>query len=806
MAGKKKRKTFKVHEVMPRFNIVAGGLIVAIVVILLKAGYLMFFEHDYWKVVSQKQSKSMTEIPATRGNILACDGRVLATSLPEYSLFMDFVTSEKDEKRAAEDQYRRDTLLFETVKRRVTLEDSLHLINTYGEKEGRKRFRDLRNKPPLRQPLTPNARLDTICRGMHAIFPSINPDSLKRAMLRGRLKKSHHWRLYPKRVSYIQYCRAKSLPVFCKPSALGGFHVDTYHQRKNPYGKLAARTVGDLYGVKDSARSGLELSFDSLLRGKPGRAHMQKILNRKVNIPDSLAIDGCDIYTTLDIAMQDLCEKTLGDKLKELGAESGVCILMEVKTGDVKAITSLSRCSDGNYREISNLAITNLLEPGSVFKPMSLMVAIDDGYINNNTPVYTGTGTYDMHGRKMRDSNWEKGGNGQITAKEAIQRSSNIGISRLIDQYYYEQPEKFVDGIYRIGVAEDLHLPLKGYARPSIRRPNADRSNWSKTALAWMSIGYETQIPPISTLTFYNGVANGGRMVRPRFVTAIKQGSETVQEFPVVTIREHMCKESTLRQVQAALFSVVQAPLHATGKPARSKHFHISGKTGTAQLWTAAGFSSEYLVSFAGYFPSEAPQYSMIVCIRKRGVAYGGLYCGPVFRTIAETVMAQNLLQDYSHAADTLHSKQPHILAGNLQALSRVLGGLNMRHSMPSTSADGMTWGKAQHSGSVVMKRDNTAAGVMPDVTGYGMRDAVYRLERMGLRVKVSGKGSVRKQSIPPGRKVKRKELVYITFGNGKDEKTTQPESQSAATTSEEAPAPAAEAITSTTTSHKTNQ
>ena len=255
--------------------------------------------------------------------------------------------------------------------------------------------------------------------------------------------------------------------------------------------------------------------------------------NRYLNVIDTMATDGCDVVTTLDVALQDITEKTLGDQLRRLEAKAGMCILMEVATGDVKAISSLSRLKDGTYAEIEPRALTNMMEPGSVFKPMSFMVAMDDGKITMSSTCDTGCGVREMHGRKMRDSNWRKGGDGVLSVPEIIKKSSNVGVSTLIDNAYQSNPDQFVDGLYRIGIAENLHIPIPGYRVPRIRHRRDNPDRWYGTTLPWMSIGYETQIPPISTLTFYNGVANGGKLIRPRFVTAIKSGHEVVQEFTV---------------------------------------------------------------------------------------------------------------------------------------------------------------------------------------------------------------------------------------------------------------------------------
>ena len=714
---------------MPRFFVIAVGLILLGILIVGKSVYIMTLDKDFWAEVGSRYQKYDVAVPPTRGDILSDNGEVLAASIPEYKMFMDFRSGERDTARVAKDQGRRDWLLL--------------------------------------------LKMDSICNGLHEIFPDIDPVEMRRHLLEGRAKRSMHWPLYGKRISYIQYKRVKQVPYLSMSQNRGGFHVEKFETRRNPYGKLAARTIGDLYAGKDSARSGIELGMDSVLRGQPGTSHRQKVKSSYLTIIDRPAEDGCDVQTTLNITMQDICEKALGDQLRELQAqgsgdvEFGVCILMEVATGDVKAITSLSKMKDGSFQEIQNKAISNLMEPGSVFKPMSFLVAFNDGYIGMDDPVNVGSGVVEMHGRKMKDHNWRTGGYGTITVRQCIQKSSNVGVSHFIDRNYAKNPQKFVDGIYATGVADDLHIPIPGYAKPRIKSPKS--SSWAKTDLPWMSIGYVTQIPPISTLAFYNGIANGGRMMQPRFVKAILQNGEVVKELPPVVLREHMASDEAVRNIQTCLREVVTL---GVGKKAGSKLVHTAGKTGTAQVWSAAGRTAGYLVSFAGFFPYEAPKYSCIVCINKTGAASGNLHCGPVFRRVAETVMAQELHTDYKRAKDSLSVAHPFVNGGNVMAAERVLGYLGVKYADNFRGETGtFAWGVASSSSDgVFLSKTTMEEGLVPDVKGYGLRDAVYRLERLGLKVRCVGSGRVTGQSLQPGRKVQGGEQVFLTLGNGKTE------------------------------------
>lgn len=697
---------FPEKKVMTRFFIIAVMLVAVGLGVGVKTAYIMIAERGFWDQVSQRFIKRNMEIKPVRGSIYSADGQLLASSIPEFKMFMDYMVVEKDSARKEKFQYQRDSVLYASV--------------------------------------------DSMSKGLHEIFPDKSAAEFKRTLLEGRKKESRNWPVYPRRITYIQYQAVRRLPVFRLPAYKGGFHVQTIEQRANPFGSLAKRTIGSLYAGKDSARYGLELAFDSVLRGKPGIMHRQKVMNKYINIIDRQQEDGCDIVSTIDVNMQDLAEKALTDQLKNIKAPIGIAILMEVKTGDVKAIVNMERGKDGNYRETKNYAVSNLLEPGSVFKPASFMVAFDDGYFHPDEKVNTWNGTVNMHGRLMKDANYQKmGGRGIITAAECIKFSSNVGVSQLIDKYYFNQPGKFVNGLYRIGIAEPYKIDIPGSAKANIRHPRKDGSNWSKTALAWMSIGYETQIPPIRTLAFYNGIANGGKMLCPRFVKAKKQNGELVEDYPPKVIRERMCSPTALKEVQYCL-SLVTAP-KGSGRAAASRYFPVSGKTGTAQIWTREGRTPSYLVSFVGYFPANAPRYTCIVCIKKTFPASGGGHCGPVFKRIAEGVMASERNANLSSARDTLHPFLPFVHGGDVAAARNVLSELHIPYN--SNGVGDKTWGSV-HSDSTGITLNGTAKPSrtrVPDLRNMGMRDAVFLLESMGMKVSVEGKGKVVEQSVPAG-------------------------------------------------------
>ena len=716
------------HNKTPqRFSCLAIVITMMTVAMLGKAAYMMTAKRDYWMKVAEKVKRDSMPILPLRGNILSCDGQLMASSLPEYKLYLDF---------NAMHQSKADTLW--------------------------------------------ESRLDSIAVGLNAIFPDMSAKQFRDHLEEGRQKMSKHWPIWPQRVNYNTFAEVKALPIFnMKNKYSSGFHYDEFNARKRAYGSLAQRTIGDMYGAKDTARCGLEQSYDSILRGTRGIKHRRKVLRSYLDIVDTPPVDGADIVTTIDVGMQDLAERALIQELKEptVNGDVGVAIIMEVKTGDIKAIVNMEKCGDGEYRERKNHAVSDLLEPGSVFKTASIMVALDDGKVDTTYRVNTAGGVWPMYGREMRDHNWRRGGYGMLTLPQTLMVSSNIGISRIIDDHYRNNPEKFVEGIHRMGLADDLHLPLQGSSPAIIRFPKKDKRgrqyvNWAKTTLPWMSIGYETQVPPISTLTFYNAIANGGKMVRPRFVKEVMKNGEVIKSYPTVVMHKSICKPKTLGEIQTILEHVVSQGL---GKKAGSPSFKVAGKTGTAQISQGKGGYKaggvKYLLSFCGYFPADAPRYSCIVCIQKRGLpASGGGMSGKVFHDIAEGVMAQSLKLDVHDARDASSVLQPQVKNGNILAADYVLSqlGYNTRPDWSGSYADGNPiWGRAEHAGSnIKLQRERLAAkGQMPDVTGMGARDAVFILESRGLKTRITGRGKVERQSIAPGTTIKKGQVCTLNMG-----------------------------------------
>jgi len=703
---------FNNDKVMPRYFAIAVVLTLIGFAVVGKAMYIMTAKKDYWTQVASRLKRDSVVVKPNRGNILSCDGQLMASSIPEYKLYMDFQAGAED----SVGMHKRDSIWA--------------------------------------------ANIDTICYELSQIFPQRSAAEFKANLLEGKHKVqkngtvgARHWDIWPRRVDYNTFCEVHNLPIFKERTYKGGFHWETYNSRRRPFGTLARRTIGEMFGAKDSAKNGLELSLDTLLRGKNGLMHRRKILSKYLDIPVLSPEDGVDVVTTIDVGMQDLAERALVDELKEINGEMGVAILMEVKTGDVKAIVNMSRGQDGNYYEMVNNAISYRCEPGSVFKVASFLVALDDGVIDTTMTIPTGCGVMEMHGRPMKDHNWRRGGYGTINVARALEVSSNIGVSYLIDKYYGHNPKKYVEGLYRIGIHEDLKLPLVGYHTPMIRMPDTkttDRAKyWSKTTLPWMSIGYETQIAPINTVAFYNAIANDGKMMQPRFIKQLVKNGEVIREFEPVVLKERIAKPQTIKTMQTILEHVVSQGL---GKKAGSKSFKVAGKTGTAQVADQFGSYhsgvTRYWLSFAGFFPADNPRYTCIVCLKKSGLpASGGGMSGVVFHHIAEGVMAQNLKRSVDAARDASSIMTPDVKRGDNSAANYVLASLKTKASSNSST-----------------NYRESSKHTVPDVTGMGAKDAVYLLESRHVKARVKGRGKVKSQSIHAGTTIKQGMVCELTL------------------------------------------
>lgn len=686
-------------------------------VVLAKSFWISVIAGNYWREVSARQQSPSQPLKPMRGNIISSDGKLMASSLPEYKLFIDLGAGTKE----------KDSTLW--------------------------------------------ADINEIAKGLNKIFPDKSTQYFKQHLLKGRTsKQKRYYPLYPYRVSYLQYKEVRKLPVLSLSPNRGGVIAEPSNNRKKPFGSLAERTLGDLFPDQSlGAKNGLELTYDSLLRGVDGVMHYEQINRRRVEITDRKAVDGYDIVTTINVDVQDIAEKALMDKVKEIGAVSGVAMVMDVKTGEILANVNLLRNSLGNYTEANNIALSSLMEPGSTFKTASIMVALEDGYATPDDVIDTGSGVMNMYGSKMKDWNYYKGGFGSITVTKGIEVSSNIVVSKIIDDHYKQNPQKFIDGLKRMGMGVPLNLGFQGEAKPVIRGPK--EQYFAKTTLPWMSIGYGTQVPPVYILNFYNAIANNGTMMKPLFVKSVSKAGEIIEEYPPQVVIEKICSDKTISQIQTILERVVE---HGLGKPAHSPHFRASGKTGTAQVSQGtAGYKSggrQHLVSFCGYFPSESPQYTCLISIViDRGSPSGGLMAGAVFKNISERLYARRLRGKLEEAKDSAAVFTPQVLKGDLKETALVLQHIGIpSNSQTLLNIKGEVWGKPQWTPVHVtlQKEKQYAHNKVPNVQGMGAKDAVYLLKQAGLRVQISGVGRVTQQSITPGTMVQKGTIIKLTLNS----------------------------------------
>ena len=577
--------------------------------ILFRAFDTAFVERDKWMKVAESQKRPNRLVLPGRGNIYSSDGKLMATSVPRYYMYIDF---KADAYTPAKDAKYNWLDTFKTSK-----------------KDG----------------------VDSLAFYLSRKLKDRTPAGYKAYLLKGLSGKSRQFPIYAGKVSYSDLKEIRKFPFLRLGRYKSGFYTKEMVQRQKPFGTLASRTIGDIYGEIEEGgttkgKNGLELQYDSLLRGQAGLSSVRRVGGGWTNVIEVDPVDGMDIRTTIDINIQDITEKSLVDKLKAIDAESGTAVVMEVETGEIKAITNMGRIREGVYGETKNHAVADEIEPGSTFKVASIMVALEDGLCNPGDTVDVGNGIYMYKGARMTDHNMNKGGYGRISVEQAIWYSSNIGVAKTILKGYSDNPTKFVEGLYRIGMNADLRLEIPGAGRAKIRRPDDTTRYWSKTTLPWMSFGYETQVPPINTLAFFNAIANDGKMVRPMFTKEILHNGKTVQSFSTEVINSSICSDHTLALIKDMLLGVVEK---GTGKAVHSDIVRIAGKTGTAQIATGGVYrASGHQVSFCGYFPADHPKYSCIVVIRRPRIGYpsGGTMSGGVVRAIAEKIYASHMSFD----------------------------------------------------------------------------------------------------------------------------------------------------------------
>ncbi len=685
-------------DILVRVYLVYLGVLLFGLFIIARVIFIQQFEKKELLDMAKKQEIRMFEMDAIRGNICADDGTLLAVSIPIFEIRMDVMT---------------DSITEEVFSHNV---DSLAIY-------------------------------------LSRLYSDHTPSEYKDILWEGRRNKDRYL-LIRRDVTYPELKKMRTFPIFRRGKYKGGLIVIPQYQRELPYKSLARRIVGYESGEGDKkVFVGLEGFFSKNLQGTNGQRVMRRVGGAAwMPVDPENQIEpqnGDDIITTLDVNLQDLAESSLKKELIADSADHGCVILMEVKTGYIRAMANLGRTKNNGYQEIFNYAIGESQETGSTFKLASFLVALDDKKVTLETPINCSGGITTFSGRKMEDSHH---GLGVITALQVFEKSSNVGTSKMIYAAYAATPQKFIDGLYRIGINRPLNLQIAGEGKPYIK--NTKSKYWSALSIPWMSIGYEIALAPIHLLTLYNAVANNGKMVKPLFVREIRHNGQVVQQFNTVVINPQIVSPQAIKDARYMLEGVV---LEGTGASIKSPNYRIAGKTGTAQI--AAGNKGyrqgtkqvQYKGSFVGYFPADNPKYSCIVVIvnPRKGKYYGGAVAAPVFRELSDRLFAIRPDIMIPLPQDTGSTRLPYAHAGSSTDLSSAFASLGLQ-AKPLTAAT--PWARPlADGGKVILTPQTLTRGVMPDVTGMGLKDAIYLLEQQGLKVIVNGKGTVVRQSIAPG-------------------------------------------------------
>ncbi len=658
---------------MNRLYLVAGGLLVMAIAVVVKLVDIQMVEGEKYKELALSKTEKMFTIEPNRGNLYSEDGSLLAASVPKYEIRFDAQT-------VSETNFQNHV---------AALSDSLGILFN-------------------------------------------RPSSYYRQLFRKARANGSRYELVARNVDYLSYVRIKQFPLFNLGPYKGGF-IETHRVvREYPLGNMAARSIG--YEKVDEngyyTRVGLDGAFgETYLRGREGKRLKQKIAKgqwKPVGLDNIVEPqDGLDVVSTIDVNIQDIAHHELLAQLEKYKADHGCVVVMETKTGEVKAISNLGRTSDGKYYEKLNYAIGESHEPGSTFKLMSLVAALEDKVVDTSTVIDTEKGRYRIYDGVVKDSKW--GGYGKISTARAFAVSSNTAFAKIINENYKDQPAKFVNRLMNMGLHKKLDLPIIGEGDPVIRYPGD--KGWSGISLGWMSHGYEVSLTPMQTLAFYNAIANDGELVKPRLIKEVREGSKVVKRFDKEVLNPSICSKETVDKVRQLMKDVVEKK-YGTGHGLYSKNFSMAGKTGTAQKNYVEKDPDKlaYISSFVGYFPADNPKYSCIVIIHEPDKSegyYGADVSGPVFKSMAQKIHAISPLVD---EVETKEYDDPDL-----------------------DKAYEQYYAMAQKK-----------FGIVPNVKGMSGMDAVSLLENLGLEVEVHGNGKVKKQSIDQGTDIKKVKKIVL--------------------------------------------
>ncbi|MCF6170861.1 MAG: transpeptidase family protein [Bacteroidales bacterium] len=682
-------------DILWRVYLLFLAVFIFAVALIARMVYIQFSEGPALREKAKTQELREFTIKASRGNILAGDGSLLATSIPIFEIRMDVANG--------------------------NISDDLF-----------------------------NTKVDSLAYRLSLLFGNKSKTAYKRELIAAR-KKGERYFLIHRKVTYEELKALRTFPILRRGKNRGGLITIQQTRRERPFGELASRTIGYVSG-NNKILVGLEGAYTNVLTGKNGKQIMRRI-NHGAWIPihDANEIepaDGLDIVTSLNINIQDVAENALLRQMIHHKAKMGCAILMEVKTGHIEAIANLKYDpKDGYYKENYNMAIAEKFEPGSTFKLPNIIAALEVGNARLTDSVITGEGFAVIHGLQVQDVH--KIGNGRITVKDVFEHSSNVGMAKVINKSFEDNPSRYVDFLYSMSLNKPLGIEIKGERKPFIKHPVSDKKSWWKTSLTAMSFGYEVEITPLQLLTFYNAVANDGKMVKPVFVTEVREGGKTIQQFDTKVINPQIASTKTIQLARQLMEGVV---LEGTAKKMQNDYFTTAGKTGTAKISGSHGYEKgAYNSTFIGYFPADNPQYSCVVVIQRptENGYYGGTVAGPVFKEIAAKVFSTTLAFKMGFP-DTATVKLPRTgQLTNYTDLNTIVNSLGIKNH---DYLQDEQWASLEiEKNTVTIKAVDYSEKYVPDLRGMKAKDAVYLSESLGLKASVNGKGFVRNQSLKPG-------------------------------------------------------
>ncbi len=700
-------------EIINRIGFVYAGVVILAIAILASIVNIQYGQAGKWIKHKQTNFRERTITP-TRGDVRARDGRLLASSVPEYEIRMDLVT---------------EALTTEIFK----------------------------------------SKIDSLSHSLASLFRDKSARDYKRELLAARYRKERYF-LIQRDVTHHQLKKLREFPIFRRGQYKGGLIIIAKSERKKPFNILAKRTIGYTLPGEDFSGVGIEAAFDSVLAGVPGQRMEQRIVgNYWKPVSDETTSDpvnGMDVVTTIDINIQDVAHNALLRILKKHDARYGTAVLMEVQTGEILAISNLQKADNEQYYEAFNFAVGERTEPGSTFKLPVLMAAMEDGYVDINDSIETEKGVIKFYDHKIRDS--RRGGYGNITVKQVFEYSSNVGMAKIISDYYKGREKQFVERLYGMHLNEKTGICIAGEADPYIKYPGDDL--WSGISLPQMSYGYEVQMTPLQVLMFYNAVANNGTMVRPRLIRAIQNHGKVVKRFQPEIIDNQIASSSTIKKAKIMLEGVVE---NGTALNLANLNFRIAGKTGTAQIANKKyGYKYNarvsYQASFVGYFPAENPKYSCIVVVNEPSNSqyYGNAVAGPVFREIADKVYAtrHEMHTPLNHVKADVGDLIPYSLSGSRSDLSYILNQFNIPVEDQSSGTPYVVTTRTNED--IKFQNRIIRDQIVPNVVGMGIRDALPILENSGMKVKFRGYGIITEQSLRANDVFQEGQTIVLTLSN----------------------------------------